>query len=385
MKNSFLIKNIVIITIILLFGACLIPSINGNTNYDIGKTKSEKSINNRSNFLPIDSQSTTGPIPPPNCDMGLNPKLITGQTIISEVPAYLWRHGCGPTATGMVIGYWDGQGYDDFISGDASTQTHLVNQAIASGGNLSNPNPPGSERHYEDYAHPQDLPPNMIPDDYITQNRTTHTNNCLADFMDTSKSTRENYYGWSWFNDVDDSLSDYVNSINQNYDVFSYNLVWGELTWEKFCKEIDENRPVVMLVDTNGDGKTDHFITAIGYDDSNNYACYNTWDKNIHWYDFSKISRGNPWGIYGATFFSIGKGKFHIGLIWGKYNSMNKIKKNIIIDCNPKSLNIFGYGKRSNGNLMFFESNFSKISTDVFLGFPFSGSMLGIIVNCIIC
>lgn len=371
MKNIILKRCILISSIILLLGVCIIPSISSENNFD-------------SNFLPLDSQSTTGPVIPINCDMGLDPALITNQTIISGVPTYLWRHGCGPTAAGMVIGYWDGHGYDGFISGDASTQTYLVNQAIASGGNQSNPNPPGSERHYEDYARPQDSPPNMKPDDYITQSRIPHLDNCLADFMDTSKSTRENYYGWSWFSDVDDSLSDYVKSINPNYNVIAYNLIWGELTWENFCREIDENRPVVLLVDTNGDGGTDHFVTAIGHDDSHNYACYNTWDKNIHWYDFSKISSGNTWGIYGATFFTIGKGEFHIGLIWGSYNSMIRFDKKILIDCNSKSLNIFGYGIRSNGNIMFFESDFTKISTDIFLGLPIRAFMLGIIAKCII-
>ncbi len=384
MKNSPLKKCIVITTIFLLFGTCILPSISSDIICDFKKIKHEKSNDGRCNILPLDSQSTTGPIPPPNCDIGLNPALITGQTIISGVPAYLWRHGCGPTAASMVIGYWDGHGYDDFISGDASTQTYNVNQSIASGGNLSNPNPPGSERHYEDYARPQDSPPNLKADDYITQGRTPHINDCLADFMDTSKSTRNNYYGWSWFSDVDDALSGYVKSVNPNYDVIAYNLIWGELTWEKFCREIDENRPVVLLVDTDGNGGTDHFITAIGHDDSNNYACYNTWDKNIHWYDFSQISSDNPWGIYGATFFAIGQGKFHIGLIWGNYDSMIKIENDILIDCNLKSLNIFGFGKRSNGDFMFFESNFTKISTDVFLGLPIGKSILGLIVNGIL-
>ena len=384
MKNIILKRCILLASIFLLLGVCIIPSINSETNFDIKRFKTSKSIDFDTNFLPSDSQSTSGPVPPINCDMGLDLALITNQTIISGVPAYLWIHGCGPTAAGMVIGYWDGHGYDGFISGNASTQTYLVNQAIASGGNQSNPNPPGLERHYEDYARPQDSPPNMKPDDYITQNRTPHIDNCLADFMDTSKSTRENYYGWSWFSDVDDSMSDYVKSINPNYNVIAYNLIWGELTWEKFCREIDENRPVVLLVDSNGDGGTDHFVTAIGHDDSHNYACYNTWDENIHWYDFSKISSGNTWGIYGATFFAIGKGEFHIGLIWGQYDSMIRFDKKILIDCNFKSLNIFGYGKRSNGNIMCFESDFTKISTDMFLGLPIRGFMLGIIAKCVI-
>ena len=54
-------------------------------------------------------------------------------TTISSVPAYDWRHGCGPTAAGMVIGYWDGQGYGALVPGDAYTQTTAVDTMIASG------------------------------------------------------------------------------------------------------------------------------------------------------------------------------------------------------------------------------------------------------------
>jgi hypothetical protein len=376
MINSMLKKRFVFAMALLVFGTCLAPVLSG-----ADELKSEKYKVDNSDILPFDSQSTSGPLPPPNCDIGLDPNLLTGQTIISGVPSYLWRHGCGPTAAGMVIGYWDGHGYDDLISGDASIQTFLVNQAIASGGNSSNPNPPGSERHYEDYSCPVDFYPNMQQDDYITKGRTPHFNNCLADFMDTSKSTHNNYYGWSWYSDVVASLEDYVYSVNPQREVIVYNLIWGELTWEKFSSEIDANRPVVLLVDTNGDGGTDHFITAIGYDDSNNYACYNTWDHSIHWYDFSKISGGNPWGIYGATFFAISSGKFSLGLIWGNYSSLVKKEKDIIIDCSENNLKILGIGKKSNGNPMLFSSDFTKITTDVFFGLPIGTNLIGIILN----
>ncbi|MBN2705671.1 MAG: hypothetical protein JXR89_04435, partial [Deltaproteobacteria bacterium] len=54
--------------------------------------------------------STTGPEPPP----GVEPpktvydrRAIVDETEIAGVPAYDWRHGCGPTALGMVVGYWD--------------------------------------------------------------------------------------------------------------------------------------------------------------------------------------------------------------------------------------------------------------------------------------
>jgi hypothetical protein len=54
-------------------------------------------------------QSTTGPIPPPE----VAPKNADGASgsataeVTLAVPGYFWRHGCGPTAVGMVVGYYD--------------------------------------------------------------------------------------------------------------------------------------------------------------------------------------------------------------------------------------------------------------------------------------
>jgi hypothetical protein len=38
------------------------------------------------------------------------------QKSISGVPYYPWRTGCSPTASGMVLGYWDSHGYPNFPS-----------------------------------------------------------------------------------------------------------------------------------------------------------------------------------------------------------------------------------------------------------------------------
>jgi PKD repeat protein len=279
----------------------------GYSSSDAPDTNDFRWINAEQNNIEIDdAQSIIGPIPPENYDKGLKSSFT--QQVISNVPSYIWRHGCGPTAAGMVIGYYDGHGYNNLVPGDASSQTNSVNQMIASGGDSSNPNPPGSEKHYEDYARPEDSYPNLLPDDYITQGRTPHASNSLADFMKTSRSTAGNYYGWSWFSDVDNSLTGYV-SWATSYGITTTQKTWGALTWSNYKAEIDADRPVVFLVDTDGNGNTDHFVTGIGYDDATNeYGCYNTWDHSVHWYDFTEISPSNPWGIYGATFCQLSGG-----------------------------------------------------------------------------
>jgi len=225
----------------------------------------------------------------------------SSQTVLSGVPGYQWYHGCGPTAVGMVLGYWDTQGFDLLIPGDASTQSAAVNQAIA------------SNEHYADYALPIDSPSTgLLSDKSLTGN--AHVSNSIADFMQTSWSTRNNYYGWSWFSDIDNALTGYTSYTNSaygsNYQATAYGRTWGSFTWSQYLAEIDAGRPLVLLVDTDGNGGTDHFVTAVGYRDINGYneyACLDTWapSDQIRWESFQGLKSGNSWGIYGATYFSI--------------------------------------------------------------------------------
>jgi hypothetical protein len=238
-----------------------------------------------------------------------------GTKVIGGVPAYLWQHGCGPTAAGMVIGYWDGHGFPLLIPGDASTQTEAVNQAIA------------STAHYDDYSVPIDSSPNLLLDK-SSLGGAHSPHNCLGDFMNTSWSSRQNYYGWSWFSDVDDSLLGYTNTYVNNTYGASYtatvsNETWGAFTWADFQAEIDADRPMIFLVDANQPyGQTDHFVPAIGYRDTNGYpeyACFDTWSTGMRWERFRQMSASYAWGIYGATYYRVGAPPPAYGsiVVWG--------------------------------------------------------------------
>lgn len=231
-------------------------------------------------------QSTTGPTPPEGTDRGLSWRNPNSTVVISGVPCYLWFRGCGPTSLGMVVGYYDTHGFPDLMVGDGSTQTTGANNAIA------------TSEHFIDYSLPKDYYPNLQLDKSSLGG--AHSSNCLADFMKTSWSSQSNYWGWSWSSDVDDSFNNYVNYINSNYFRSSqfYYFNTGS-SWNAYKNEINNNRPVVLLVDSNGDGYTDHFVTGIGYDDVNNlYAIYDTWDNSIHWYQWRAMSSSYSWGIY---------------------------------------------------------------------------------------
>jgi hypothetical protein len=244
-------------------------------------------------------QSTTGPIPPANMDLGLRPPARS-QHVMYGVPAYYWRHGCGPTALGMVIGFWDANGYPDLVPGDATTQTAAVDAMIAD--DQGNPSCISTQsNHYRDYACPIDASPGSLMTDR-SQTGGAHANNCVADFMLTSQSAHYNYYGWSWLSDMAHAFLDYAAYVIPGSGATSTNWMLADFSWEEYKTEIDARRPVVLLVDSDADGSTDHFVTAIGYDDATlEYAAYNTWDLGIHWYSWQPMGTGVDFGVFGVT------------------------------------------------------------------------------------
>lgn len=242
-------------------------------------------------------QSTSGPVRPIGVSKGIvmdkSEMSKSNIKVIYGVPSYLWYRGCGPTSLGMVTGYYDSHGFPDLIEGDALSQSYNVNSDIA------------NDQHYSDFSLPLDYTPNLIQDK--SELGGAHTSDCIADFMQTSWSSEGNYWGWSWSSDISPAFIKYINLKNPLYRITtSYKSYSSSDSWNLYKTEIDYNRPVVILVDTDGDGKSDHFVTGIGYDsDQNLYAIYDTWDNNIHWYEWQGMSSGNIWGIYGFNIFNI--------------------------------------------------------------------------------
>ncbi len=238
-------------------------------------------------------QSTTGKHRPQNVSKGIVAKETTkSQILIANVPSYLWQHGCGPTALGMVVGYYDGLGFSDLIDGDAANQNNNVNDVIA------------NNTHYNDYALPIDTYPELYQDKSELGN--AHESNCVADFMQTSWSSEENRYGWSWSNMIGQAFINYINQQNNSYITETSYEIFSANSWDVYMNEINNNRPVVLLVDTNGDGMTDHFVTGIGYDANNlTYAIYDTWDQDVHWYQWREMSEDYDWGIFGFSILKI--------------------------------------------------------------------------------
>ncbi len=256
-------------------------------------------------ILPLMSYSqltTVGPVPPPGTDRGFL-GVTKAQVTIPNVPAYIWHHGCGPTATGMLIGYWDLE-YPFLVDGDATYQSDGVNRMIADDNGSSDCFDDYWD-HYRDYSCPLDNGSNLIPDE-SEPGGNPHTDNCVADFMKTSQSYYGNAYGWSYFSEVDDAIIEYINYMAPGLEVYATNHYFGEFSFQDYQNEIDNGRPVGTIVDTDGDGSTDHFVTGIGYDaDNNYYGIYDTWDQNVHWYEWRQLGSGS-WSILGFTTMDFG-------------------------------------------------------------------------------
>ncbi|MCY2954351.1 MAG: C39 family peptidase [Planctomycetota bacterium] len=199
--------------------------------------------------------------------------------VLNDVPEYLWYNGCAPTSTGMIMGYWDQIAYPSMFTGNASTQTAAVDDLIA------------SPEQIRDYA--------PIPDP-----GTTHSNNCIADFLGTSRDPLK--FGFSYRDSYPSGFENYVNWRGYDYsDTFNRN--WGSVSFDDIKGEINAGRPFLISVDSDGDGDSDHAMAGMGYrtSPSNQFAARTTWNgmPGINWFDWTGMSVGDPFGIRGVTFF----------------------------------------------------------------------------------
>jgi hypothetical protein len=232
------------------------------------------------------------------------------QMLLSDVPSYYWHFGCSPTSAMMVLGYWDTWGYDDLIPGSADWDDNrtAIREAIASkgdgNGTTSNPGTPGTG-HVADYAYYGGVSdaswddPN--PDMSELDPENAHADDCLADFMGTSRSVGGLHYGATWTNDIGTGMENYA---TWRSEAFESELSWGGLlTWETFTNEIRLGRPVHFSVDSSGSGTVDHSITAIGFRDINGYqeyACWDTWSTTtVRWQRFRAADDAYTWGVSG--------------------------------------------------------------------------------------
>jgi len=216
---------------------------------------------------------------------------------------YKWWHGCSPTSAGMLMGYYDrngyeGQAYDNLVPGGVAeastfgTENYMVNNIIASQGHIDDFYKGGYANSGDDVSAP------------------FHEFNCLADFMGTSQDAYGNsngstsFYNWTDSNDPltsvdieyyglqDNSgmygIGEYIRYAGYDYDTLysqhieGYNGNAGGFTLDDYINSIDDERPVIIQIEG-------HSMLGVGYDDQDNSTIYvhDTWSEGDH---------AMPWG-----------------------------------------------------------------------------------------
>lgn len=221
-------------------------------------------------------------------------------------PNYAWWYGCSPTSAGMMIGYYDRNGYaglfySNLLPGGLAEMNTFGNPAALANGMIASPGhiadfyktPPGYGGSGDDNAAPW------------------HAFNCLADFMGTSQDSVGSVNGsttfWFftngskltatdafnfglWQSDGMYGVGEYVQSCGYSfldpnptnpsddmlysrltYDIFGYGQGFNGFTLANFKAEIDAGRPVLVQIEGH---------TMLGYDyvvGSNQILVYDTW------------------------------------------------------------------------------------------------------------
>ncbi len=257
--------------------------------------------------------------PPANYRMPvvLAPQGVRGQGIkgLTGVPAFDWSYGCLPTATAMVVGYYDRLTYPNLYTGP-SAGTTVVGPLTVDGGVCPLNNSAWGigecplaathqgidgraiRGHVDDYYITNQSPD---PDPYITYGWPEHAwGDCTADFMGSSQSEHNNLDGDTQIildgmgfkvenytaqePDLIDGAMGWKRFIqSRGYTVtHAYNqLIEGVgkvtgFTWDQYKAEIDAGRPVILEAGP-------HALVGYGYNDTGK-ICYihDTWDYFDH-------------------------------------------------------------------------------------------------------
>ena len=201
--------------------------------------------------------------------------ILAVPVVLDYVPSYNWYHGCGPTASASIMGFYDLHGYDNLFDASGWEEVRYTENV---------------REHISSTAHNLKYDPR--PDDFSLP---TPPDTSLADFWHTSEGSLP--YGWSYTSHMDDAHINYASFRGYNFESAFFSR-----TWENLLAEIDNGNPVAAYVDSNGNGSSDHFIPIIGYDEREDglyYASYNTWHESevIDWYLFGSPSSENRFGI----------------------------------------------------------------------------------------
>lgn len=221
---------------------------------------------------------------------------------LTNTANYEWWYGCSPTSAGMIIGYYDRNGYMGYNYGNlvpggtaetssfpstAGSWNYLCQNTIASSSHVSDFYSGAFGASGDDTAGPY------------------HNFNCLADFMGTSQDSAGNGNGYTtfwnytngsplYYNDIYSygpafynssgmygiyeyvDYSGYETTVLYNQYIDTVGATYG-FTYAQYMAEIDAGRPVLVHVE-------DHTMLGYGYFNDPTGApyinVYDTWGPN---------------------------------------------------------------------------------------------------------
>lgn len=214
--------------------------------------------------------------------------VFASSSILEDVPAYNWYHGCAPTSAASVFGYWDINGYDNLFDAQGWAQVRWTNNV---------------KEQISSTAHNDKYDP--FPDN---ASLAEPADTSIADFMHTSEGDLD--FGGTYLNNISTGIREY--SAYRGYVFSAYDRYFANFSSADLKAEIDAGRPLLLMVDVSKDGVPDHSVPVLGYKEEGGnffYGMYDTWSEGIEaneqidmeWNLYQGVGIGTEWGVYGAT------------------------------------------------------------------------------------
>jgi parallel beta-helix repeat protein len=333
MKRNLGIKQAVIfgVTIVLLTGAGIIPTVSSIPN---------RSLNTKNIDIVI---INSPPYPPVNTSATIVNEYPRSVVLLSNVPTSTWTYGCSATAAGMIFGYYDRTDYPNMYTGPANGGVcPLTNLGQGIGTPI-----PGScyiiatqqghdgittRGHVNDYWISPDSPGPDPWEGHWSQHTWAL---CTADFMGTNQ--------WKWdyvapsgrdsnldggttffYNTNGYKTYDYIPpsgyglpqtegghgmklfaesrgyTVDVVYNQYTDNYNPNGFTFSDYKAEIDAGRPVMIHL-------VGHSMVGMGYDDATRTIyLHDTWDNSVHTMTWGGSYAGMP--LRGVTVIHLNEG-----------------------------------------------------------------------------
>jgi len=214
--------------------------------------------------------------------------VIQGDTAITitqggslTAPDYNWWYGCSPTSAGMMMGYYDNNGYDNLVPGGTAELSNygnpsaIANDTIASAGHIA--------------------------DFWGADDPVSHDLDCLADYMYTSRAKADGATSFTFwlsgnpYTEAQSLLGEGMYGVGQYLEYAGYDAatLYNQLIpyiaddlgpyptntigfdFDDYMAEIDAGRPVMIQV-------SGHSMFGYGYGENSTVYLYDTWTPGPH-------------------------------------------------------------------------------------------------------